>query len=137
MSDGWKKRENADTVGIGEKEGQRKKAGGLLVEIKHDVGENHSTVYELVQQDGESLTVWGSTTIDGKLNRSDIGKFIKMEFLGIAVGNSGRKYKDIEVSVWDTELTDVMKEWPRVDEYYTLEQGAAALSEDEDQSLPF
>ena len=132
----WTKRENADAIGIGEKDGQQKKAGGLLVEIRADVGENHSVVYDLVQKDGTSLQVWGSTTIDGKLNPSDIGKFVKMEFLGMAVGNSGRKYKDIEVSVWDAELTDAMKEWPRVEEYYTAEAGVAAM-DGEDDDLPF
>ncbi|KKK86228.1 hypothetical protein LCGC14_2765370, partial [marine sediment metagenome] len=78
------------------------------------------------------------TTIDGKLNDSDIGKFVKMEFLGMATGNSGRKYKDIEVSVWDADLTDVMKEWPRVEEWYTAEDGVAAFEgESDDSSLPF
>ena len=131
---GWSKREIPDGVGIGQEEGQQKKAGGLLVQITRDVGENHSTVYELVQNDGDSLQVWGSTTIDSKLNSSDIGKFVKLEFLGIAVGKSGRRYKDIEVSVWDEELTDAMKEWPRAEEFYS---DAGVNPEGEDDELPF
>ena len=117
MTDGWKKREITEGVGIGAKDGQRKKAGGLLVEIRADIGENHSTVYELVQKNGETLQVWGSTTIDGKLNSSDIGKFVKMEYLGMVIGKSGRQYKDIDVSVWEAELNDAMKEWPRIGEF--------------------
>ena len=99
MTDGWKKREITEGVGIGAEDGQRRKAGGLLAEIRVDVGKNHSNVYELVQKGGDSLQVWGSTTIDGKLNRSDIGKFVKLEYLGMVQGKSGRKYKDIDVSV--------------------------------------
>ncbi len=137
MSGGWKERESTDGVGIGEEKGQRRKAGGLLVEIRYKVGKNKSTVYELIQQDGEGLQVWGSTTIDSKLNQSDIGKFVKLEYLGMAMGNSGRNYKDIRVSVWDADLTDTMREWPRVDEFYTTKQGAVALSEEEDDALPF
>ena len=131
---GWSKREIPDGVGIGQEEGQQKKAGGLLVQITRDVGENHSTVYELVQKDGDSLQVWGAATIDSKLNSSDIGKFVKLEFLGIAVGKSGRKYKDIEVSVWDEELTDAMKEWPRVEEFYDAAESGVGEG---DSDLPF
>ncbi len=146
MTDGWKKREITDGIGIGEKDGQRRAAGGLLVEIRTDVGENNSTIYELVQKDGASLQVWGSATIDGKLRSSDIGRFVKMKYLGMAKGKSGRTYKDIDVAVWDAPLTDVMKEWPRVGEFSG--EGAAkpaddfedfpeALDDDEDDSLPF
>ncbi len=137
MTDGWKKRENTDAVGIGDKDGQQKKAGGLLVEIRSNIGENKSHVYELVQKDGESLQVWGSTTIDGKLNPSDIGKFVKLEYLGMETGKSGRDYKNIDVSVWDAPLTDMMKEWPRVEEFYTAKEGAAVLDGEEEDDLPF
>ena len=150
MTDGWKKREITEGVGIGAKDGQRKKAGGLLVEIRADIGENHSTVYELVQKNGETLQVWGSTTIDGKLNSSDIGKFVKMEYLGMVIGKSGRQYKDIDVSVWEAELNDAMKEWPRIGEFQGQDEKQGNGSEptesfaefpealdEEDDDLPF
>ncbi|KKL24153.1 hypothetical protein LCGC14_2418190 [marine sediment metagenome] len=149
MTDGWKKREITEGVGIGAEDGQRKKVGGLLAEIRVDVGKNHSNVYELIQKDGDSLQVWGSTTIDGKLNRSDIGKFVKLEYLGMVQGKSGRKYKDIDVAVWEGALNDAMKAWPRMGEFHDAEQGNGgeptedfadfpeALDEAEDDSLPF
>ena len=145
MAGGWNKREIADGIGIGEKEGQRRAAGGLLAEIRTDVGDNNSNIYELVQKDGASLYVWGSATIDGKLRASDIGKFVKMKYLGMAKGKSGRTYKDIDVAGWDAPLTDAMKEWPRVGEFSG--EGAAKPADDfedfpegsdeEDDDLPF
>ncbi len=141
MTTGWKTRDNPDAVGIGEKDGQRRKVGGLLVEIRTDVGENHSTVYDLVQKDGETLQVWGSTTIDGKLNPSDIGKFVKMKYLGMAKGKSGRDYKDIQVDVWEADLTDDMLAWPRINEFIQAvpedETSPDAPEEEEDDDLPF
>ncbi len=134
----WTERETPDGVGIGEGKGQQKKAGGLLVEIHYKVGKHSSTVYDLVQQDGEILRVWGSTVIDGKLNPSDVGKFVKLEYLSTITGKAGADYKDIRVSVWDAELTDVMQEWPRVEEFYTAKEGVAAMDgEEEGDGLPF
>lgn len=147
MSDGWTERV-AVGVGIGAKDGQQKEAGGLLASITHDVGENHSTMYELVQQNGDSLNVWGSTSIDNKIRPSDIGQFIKIQFKGMATGKSGRQYKDITVDFFTGEKTDVHTNWPR---YNELQNGVpvtneksdyaefpeALKSEEEEDSLPF
>lgn len=135
---GFKTIEQTDAVSLGGDEGQKKSAGGLLVEIHSDVGANHSMVYDFVQEDGEILRVWGATTIDGKLTSIHIGKFVVLKFKGMETGKSGRNYKDIEVGVWDDddELSDRLKKWPRAMEFYGNGE-AAAVEEESDEDLPF
>ena len=75
----WEKQETADGVGIGDGEGQRKVAGGLLASIKTVEGDNGPfRVYDFVQKDGETLPVFGSAAIDRYLNFPvNVGKFVK------------------------------------------------------------
>ena len=136
--DGWKVVEAGNAVSLGDKDNQVKTAGGLLVAIEYDQGpKKNSAVYEFVQADGESIRVWGSVAIDRKLSPAKIGKFIRLEFEGIEQSKSGDDFKAIKVSVWDGALTDKMKEWPRVEEWYTADEGVAALDGEGDDDLPF
>ena len=132
----YKTLEQSDIIALGPDENQRNKAGGILVRVRENVGNNKSTVYEFIQSDGEILNVWGSTTIDDKLNSSHVGRFVSLVFKGMDSGKSGRTFKDIAVGVWDDDdpLTDKMRAWARVDEFYTLEQGTEPFDGEE---VPF
>ena len=135
---GWTELENSDAIGLGDKEGQRQKAGGLLVRVEYDQGpKKNSAVYEFVPADGESVRVWGSVAIDRKLSPAKIGKFIRLEFEGIEQSKSGDDFKAIKVSVWDGRLTDKMMKWPRVEEWYAADDGVKPMDGEEDDDLPF
>lgn len=136
----WTKRELAsDLVILGDAEGQVAKAGGLLASVVPDPRYPDNRRYELVQQNGESRWVAGSAAINCQIGPADVGKFVKLVFNGWATGGRSR-YKDIEVHVWEGELTPQMKNWPR---YAELQDGAsyetADFSDiaDEGDDLPF
>ncbi len=114
MTGGYKKREVVG-VGIGPNadKGQLASIEGLLVGIQEDVGENHSTLYELVLENGETQNVWGSTTIDQRIRGSDIGNLCTITFVGMAQGKSGRTYKDISVEFWVGEPDSRLANWPQ------------------------
>ncbi len=126
---GWEKRTVSDAIGIGEREGQSKKASGLLASIRHDQGDNKSTVYELVQKDGESLRVWGSTTMDNKIQPSDVGKFVKIAYLGTETSKRGKEYKNIDVEFYIGDPLPAQLAWPR---YNELQNGATTTNEKSD-----
>ena len=135
----FKTLEQSDTISIGGEEGQKKAAGGLLTDIRYEVGANKSVVYEFMQKDGNPLKVWGSTTIDDKMNPTHIGKFVKFVFKGMETSGSGRTFKDIAVQVWDDNdpLTEDMLQWPLVEKYYDVGDKSTAETVDEDDDLPF
>ena len=144
MTDGWTEVQGSNPISLGDKPAtadkpaQREKAGGLLVKIEYDKGpKKNSAIYELVQPDGESLKVWGCVAIDRKLSPAKIGKFVRLAFKGIEQTKDGTDFKVIKVEVWDAPLTDKMKEWPRVEEFYTVEEGVAAMDGEDDDDLPF
>jgi hypothetical protein len=152
---GWAKREPVtNLVVLGDEEGNKKRVGGLLVGCPKDRLYPDKTNYELVQQDGEVLVLSGSASLRNQLGESDVGKFVKCEFNGWGSSRNG-KFKDIAVFVNDgTELTDVMKKWPRFAEFQNggkskakapaaakpasddFEEFPGALT-DEDDDLPF
>ena len=135
----YKTIEQTDAVSLGEGDDQKKSVGGLLVEIRSSVGPNKSMMYDFVQEDGEILKVWGSSTIDGKITSNHIGKFVVLRFKRMETGQSGRPYKVIEVGVWDDDdnLSDRMKKWPRVEEFYGGEVAATIAEATDDEDLPF
>ena len=137
----YKTLEQGETIGIGEGEGERKSAGGLLVKIKKEVGKFKSNVYSFIQEDGEILKVWGSTTTDDKLDDIHIGKFVILRYLGMEKGGTaGREFEDIKVDVWndDDPLSDRLLNWPFVEKYYDVKKELSSVSDDDDEdSLPF
>ena len=116
----WKERTMEDAVGVGDDKakGQRLKVGGLLKAVREtDTGK----MYVLVQKDGDELQVWGSAAIDNQIRHdADIGKFVKMEFVGWGTSKRGMKFKQIAVSVWDGEPTPEMQKWPQYQELQKL-----------------
>jgi len=144
----WAKREATTTnlVSLGDGEGDRRKVGGLLVATPKDRLYPQKTNYELVQKDGEVLTLSGSASLSRQINEQDIGKFIKCEFTGWDKSPNG-KYKVIEVNVWEGEPSDDMKAWPRYAEFRNNGKKAAQTApaddfgtsalKDDDDDLPF
>ncbi len=147
----WEKRETTEGVGIGDGENQRKEAGGLLAAIKTVDGQDGTfQVYEFVQQDGETLAVFGSAAIDRNMEPMYVGRFIKFVYQGMGKTKAGRDFKMIDVLVWDEGkdgLLEVMKTWPRLMEIRGNVTKAAlveafdappdALSKDDTSDLPF
>ena len=128
-------------VGIGPKadKGQLVFIEGVLTGIQEDVGENHSMLYELALENGETQNVWGSTTIDQRVRQSDIGNFCSIKFVGMAQGKSGRTYKDIDVEFWVGEPDERLKNWPQfTGKAVTVPEDTGDDEEyDEDSDLPF
>lgn len=147
---GWEKREveAGNLVILGDEDQQVKRAAGLFVAIKaNPVPSYKNPVYELVQKSGDSILVAGSASTERQLFETDIGKFVKLEFLGWGKSNNG-KFKMIEVHVWNDEPTEDMKKWPRYDEFANKPVAVAAgdkndfsqkskAQEPEDDDLPF
>ncbi len=119
-------------TGIGDKDGQLKFFEGVLSRITLDVGENHSTLYDFITENGEHTNIWGSTTIDSRIFDSDIGNFGTITFNGMGQSKAGRTFKDISVQWWDGEPDERVKNWPG------YKGGTrAAIAEDDPEDLPF
>jgi hypothetical protein len=79
---------------------------GKLVNVKADVGPNHSMLYVLEPiAGGEMISVWGSTTLDNKMSVIKIGERIRIVYLGQvpSPNRPGKFYKNFEVFLWSDE----------------------------------
>ena len=149
---GWTKREPvSNLVVLGDDEGQTKKVAGLLLKLTQDTMYPARNNYELVQKNGESITLAGCASLSRQIGVTDVGHFVKCEFKGWGHSANG-KFKDIEVFIWNDEPTADMKAWPRWRESQALlepskktappkkdeafEDVPAAL-DDESDDLPF
>lgn len=142
----WTKREAvSNLVVLGDDEGHVKKVGGLLIGTPRDRVYPDKTNYVLVKQSGEEFVLSGSASLNRQLSESDIGKFVKCEFLGWGKSANG-KFKEIDVVVWDGEPTDDMKKWPRYGEFAkgkgktsAKDENGDAVDDDDadDDDLPF
>lgn len=113
----WGKREPVQNmVFLGDGEGDRKKVGGLLVDMQQNRLYPTKMDYSLVQADGEVIIVGGSASLGRQIGPDDVGKFIKAEFKGWGKSANG-KFKEIEVNVWDGPPNDAMLAWPRFTEF--------------------
>ena len=126
MADGWEERDSGKLVILGDGKDQQKKVAGLLAAIKQDRTYPDNFRYELIQQDGTALDLAGTTTINSKIGKHDIGRFVKVEFVGWESGKRQR-YKNFKVLIFTGAPTDEMKAWPRWKELN--EQGGAAKAQ--------
>ncbi len=118
----WAKREPVtNLVVLGDGEDNRRKIGGLLAGTPRDRMYPEKVNYLIVQKDGEEMVLSGSASLGRQIADSDIGKFITCEFTGWGKSANGR-FKMIDVNVWEGELTDAMKKWPRFAEFSTKTQ---------------
>lgn len=122
----WAKREAvSNLVILGDEDGHKKKVGGLLIGMPHDQMYPDKVNYEIVQKDGEAITLSGSASLSRQINSGDIGKFLKCEFTGWGKSGNG-KFKIIDVNVWEGEPTADMKAWPRYAEFSAPKKAAPA-----------
>lgn len=132
---GWEKREPVtDLVILGDEQGNKKKVGGLLIGLPRDKGYD-KTNYELVQQDGDVLTVSGSASIARQISEADIGKFVKLTFTGWGKSPNG-KFKAIEVNVWEGEATPEMKAWPQYGQHTNGKPPVSKTAVETDDDFP-
>lgn len=144
---GWQKREGStNLVILGDAEGNARKAAGLLAAVTTDRRYPDNKRYELVQQDGSSISLAGSTAINSQLGPDDVGRFVKITFTGWEKGRNGR-YKTFEIEVYEGEPTADMLKWPRYAELNEPRNSSPSRapaspimtpeSVDEDDDLPF
>jgi len=95
--EGWVKLEMAPIWNYKE-EGTGATLEGVLTNIETDKGANHSNIYTFQKADGESLAVWGTTVLDGRLGSLTIGEEVKIRYLGLSKAGPGKKpYHNFEV----------------------------------------
>ena len=97
---GWEKQESKfDDMWDPEAEGASRELTGKIIEVRSDVGANNSTVYTFEKENGERISTWGSTVLDGKLKTVELGTFCKIQFLGRIPNKSGKgkPYKNFGV----------------------------------------
>lgn len=77
---------------------------GVLIGRNTNVGPNNSMKYNLKQEDGTVIGVWGSTVLDTKLEQVANGTEVKITFLGKRDSKGGRgQYKDFKVEMKPVE----------------------------------
>ncbi len=113
----WAKREAVtNLVILGDGPDNQKKVAGLLIGTPFDRMYPDKMNYVIVKKDGEEIVLSGSASLGRQLSESDIGKFVKCEFSGWGKSNNG-KFKIIDVFVFEGDVTDDMKKWPRYGEF--------------------
>lgn len=72
---------------------------GYYVAKREDVGQNDSTVYEILTTTGERLSFWGSGLLDGKFNEIPLNCEVRVTCLGTAQPKTpgGRPYLNFKV----------------------------------------
>ena len=70
---------------------------GVYLSKEEGVGENNSNRYNIEKGD-ELLSVWGSAALDSKFAQVKPGEMVRIEYLGMSKGKSGRSYHDFKVS---------------------------------------
>lgn len=85
MGDAWNFEENPELI-------------GLYLGHDEDVGENHSNIYNF-EVNQTSVSVWGSTVLDGRMKKVNVGEEVKITFTGMkdSPTRKGKQYKDFEV----------------------------------------
>jgi hypothetical protein len=94
--DGWKKIEvqSGDTWDYK----NDKEIQGVLLSKEENVGPNNSKMYKLQTPDGKEIGVWGSTVLDLRFGKIEIGEEIKLIYLGKEKSpKTGREYHSFEV----------------------------------------
>lgn len=84
---------------------QKKPIEGKYIGNKKEVGPNLSMMYTIENEDGKT-GVWGSTVLDSKFQEVPVGSMVRVEFLGMEKGLSGKEYKDYKVLYKDAPMTE-------------------------------
>ena len=84
--------------------GQLREVVGRLMDIRPSPKFPSNPLYDIRRDDGTMVSVAGTTTINNNLNKSDVGKRVRLVYRGEISGSSGAVYRDIEVCVDDADL---------------------------------
>lgn len=94
--------ENDDESIIWKPENVDEWISGEYFDIDTDIGvKGDSTMYHIRSEDGTHYKVWGTTVLDGKMNKVEVGQTIRIEYKGKHQGKSGNFYKVFRVLVAD------------------------------------
>lgn len=122
---GWAKRDPVQNmVFLGDGDDDRKVVGGLLVDITQNKLYPTKMDYSLIQKSGEVLVLGGSASLGRQIGPTDVGKFVKCAFTGWGKSANG-KFKQIEVNIWEGDVTPEMKAWPKYADAQRAASGAA------------
>src|SRR4051812_14675257 len=98
----WKRRMTGDgavkSVGPAAN-GQLELVEGVLLSREPSTRYPSNWIYEIEQVDGSRVRVAGTFAINGVLGEEDIGRRIRLQFVGWARAKSGRQVKQIDVAV--------------------------------------
>lgn len=88
QSDIWKPEKEGDEI------------AGVYTDKRENVGPNQSVVYTIKKEDGSSVSVWGSTVLDGHLSKVAIGSEVKIVYTGKIPNKQGnRTFKTFDIFV--------------------------------------
>ena len=79
---------------------------GFYMGKKEDVGPNHSTTHQIKLLDGsKTVSVWGTTQLDGRLEMVPVGSQIKISYKGRVESQQrkGASYHNFEVELWEDD----------------------------------
>lgn len=122
---GFEVLEPANLVVLGDKKGQSKAFGGLLVDIIADDKYPDKKRYVCVGVDGNEYEITGNAALTRRVKREHIGCLVKFIYKGMARG-SGNEYKEIEVLAQPRNRTtdEQKKKFPRWAEFGKPEEAA-------------
>lgn len=136
--DGFERLEPANLVVLGNKKGQSKHFGGLLLDIVPDEQYPDKVRYLCVGVDGEEYEVTGNAALSRRIKRTHIGCLIKFIFEGMQRGAKGNQFKKIEVLCQPREKTTERQKdmFPR---WYDFEGGSPTPKQPSspDDEIPF
>ena len=78
---------------------------GKYIQKRTGVGPNNSCVYEIQQDNGTVVSMWGSTVIDFRMVNVPFNSMIKIEYKGLVKNpKSKRFYKDFDIFIDDDNV---------------------------------
>ncbi len=141
---GWQTRSGGGTiVKLGDKEGQVREVTGVFTGSRP--GDYDKPLYDFSGEGGEKLTLPHNAALEGRLTDADVGKLVRVVFVGWGTNKKGQNFKDITVHVWgnDPYPADLLKRFPALSGGVAAPPAARAASkpedsdDDEDDDLPF
>lgn len=80
---------------------------GTLVSVETEVGSNASNLYTLKKANDELVSIWGTTLLDSRFKKTEIGSEIKLVYLGKTQSEkTGRTYHNFDFFLAQEELFD-------------------------------
>jgi hypothetical protein len=96
----WKEATNSEFEDWDWDDPKNKVLIGLYTEMKTGVGANNSNVYiiEMKDESGRTVNVWGSTVLNTKFEKVQVGEEVRIEYMGeVENKKGGRTYRDFKL----------------------------------------